>query len=423
MTLLLLASLALAADDGILRPEGTDCGLNGGNPIAGTAGFENARAALTINQNTYSATAFAERALFPVARRKNQEEDGGTFAVQWTFTFNAAQVVSYDDRAGGSKNCPDAYRVQVRPLDMQAGNIGLTGHWGNFGVFYSSSVTFGQQSYPNPFLRGMMWLGAAPMYASTIAALGPISRGWATQEGASAFAMDWIGGVRYEGAVGHARLGYAGSKGLYVDIGEDVVGLNVSSVARFDDESTLGQLKAGGTRMPLKKLAAPLGFTSLYVRDIAFGPAVNGDVVSEATEGASGLDGLLGGVGRLRTQHFEQEDLGGWVDLRLATATRPVESLHLAALGVHSPDFRATRDGVVGTGFLVQGGMVSLPGQPIYGVEGGRYATARVELRARSKTEAIGGGGTILWNDPELLALYPFATNVSSWSFNVQGNF
>jgi hypothetical protein len=67
--------------------------------------------------------------------------------------------------------------------------------------------------------------------------------------------------------------------------------------------------------------------------------------------------------------------------------------------------------------------MVRLPGQPIFGVEGGTYVSARVEGRAMSKDGKIGGGGTVLFNDPELLALYPFATNVSSWSFNVQGNF
>ncbi len=429
MTGLLLGLLSLglsptwASDDGFLRPEGTDCALNGGNPIAGTAGFENARAALQVNQNTYSATAFAERSLFPVAREKDSPEDGGTFAAQWTFTFNAAQVVSFDDSAEGNGNCPSNYRVQVRPLDMQAGNIGVTGHWGNFGLFYSSSITFGQQAYPNPFLRGMLWLGAVPMYAGTLAALGPISGGWATQEGASAFAMDWIGGLRYETKRVHARAGYAGSQGLYADVGEDTLGLGVSSVLRFDGVSVLGQLKAGGTRMPVKRLSKPLGYSSVYLRDLSFGPPVIEGVATAETEAASGLDGLLGGVGRLRTTHVEQDDLFEWVDVHGAYATRPTKQLHLLTLGVHSPGFHAKRSGTTGTGFLGQAGMVRLPGQPIFGVEGGTYVSARVEGRAMSKDGKIGGGGTVLFNDPELLALYPFATNVSSWSFNVQGNF
>ena len=414
--LLLWTALAAASSDGILRPEGTDCGLNGGNPIAGTAGYENARSALQINQNTYSATAFAERSLFPA-----QPAEGGSFAVQWTFTFNAAQVVSYDDRAEGKGNCPADYRVQLRPLDMQAGNIGLTGHWGPIGLFYSSSVTFGQQAYPNPFLRGMMWLGAVPMYAGTLAALGPISHGWATQEGASAFAMDWIGGLSYAAGPVQAHVGYAGSKGLYADLSEEALGLGLSTVARFGEAATLGQLQAGGTRMPLHKLAEPLGYTSLYLRDLAFGPPVSRAVADEAP--SEGLDGLLGGVGRLRTQHFEQDDLGGWVDLHLATTTRPTKALHLANLGVHNPQFRAGRDAQIGQGFLVQAGMIDLPAQPIFGVEGGRYATARLEARQSNAAGTLTGGGTILFNDPELLALYPFATNVSSWSLHVQGSF
>ena len=73
-------------------------------------------------------------------------------------------------------------------------DIGVAGNWGKWGLFYSSSVTFGQLAYPNPFVRGMLWVGAVPMYAGSIAALAPISRGWATQEGASAFAMDWKAG-------------------------------------------------------------------------------------------------------------------------------------------------------------------------------------------------------------------------------------
>ena len=421
--LLLIAGLAAASDDGILRPEGTDCDLNGGKPIAGTAGFENARAALQTNQNTYSATSFAERNLFPAARRKGAKDEGGTFAAQWTFTFNATQVVSYDDRAKGSGNCPANYRVQLRPLDMQAGNIGVTGRWGQWGLFYSSSITFGQQAYPNPFLRGMLWLMAAPMYAGTAVALAPISGGWTTQTGASALAMDWIGGGRYEGEHAHARLGYAGSRGLYVDVGEDVVGFGLSGVVRGGELGRFAQLKAGGQRMPLKKLAKPLGFTSLYLRDLSFGPPVVESVQAAAVEAGAGLDGLLGGVGRLRTFHFSQEDLGQYVDLDIAYATRPGSQLHLAALGGHSPDFRATRDGAVGVGFLAKAGVVNLPGQPILGVDGGSYFSGRLEGRGRNKAGTVGGGGSILFNDPELLALYPFATNVSSFSLSVEGSF
>jgi hypothetical protein len=419
--LLLLIGLAQAKDDGFLRPEGTDCDLNGGNPIAGTAGFENARDALQTNQNTWSATAFAERTLFPAARRKGAEEEGGVAAFSWTFTFNAASVVTADPGAEGNGNCPSNYRVQVRPLDMQAGNIGVAGNWGKWGLFYSSSVTFGQLAYPNPFLRGMLWVGAVPMYAGSIAALAPISRGWATQEGASAFAMDWIAGGRYEGPHGYARLGWAGSRGLYLDVGEDTVGLGISGVVRPSAAGWLGQLWAGGRRMPLKKLAEPLGMSSVFLRDLSFGPPVVESVAASAADG--GLDGVLGGVGRLRTLHVEQEDIADLVDLRVAMATRPISQLHLAAAGLHSKGFRATRDGQAGEGFLGQVGVVNLPAQPILGVDGGTYFSARVEGRARSKDGKMGGGGSVLFNDPELLALYPFATNVSSWSLHFEGAF
>jgi hypothetical protein len=256
-----------------------------------------------------------------------------------------------------------------------------------------------------------------------VVALAPISGGWTTQTGASALAMDWIGGARYEGKHAHARLGYAGSRGLYVDLGEDRVGLSVSGVVRGGELGRFGQLKAGGQRMPLKKLVKPLGFTSLYLRDLSFGPPVVTSVAEAAIDRGAGLDGLLGGVGRLRTYHFSQEDLGQYVDLDLAYATRPVKQLHLAALGAHTAEFRATRDGAVGTGFLAKAGLVNLPGQPILGVDGGRYFSGRLEGRGRNEAGTLGGSGSILFNDPELLALYPFATNVSSWNISIEGSF
>ena len=77
----------------------------------------------------------------------------------------------------------------------------------------------------------------------------------------------------------------------------------------------------------------------------------------------------------------------------------------------------------MGTGFLAKAGVVNLPGQPILGVDGGSYFSGRLEGRGRNKAGNLGGGGAILFNDPELLALYPFATNVSSWSFSIEGSF
>jgi hypothetical protein len=257
------------------------------------------------------------------------------------------------------------------------------------------------------------------LYAGTLSVLAPISGGWTTQEGASALAMDWIAGARYEGDAGHVRMGYAGSRGLYVDAGEDKVGLGLSGVLRSSEAGWLGQLLAGGRRMPLRKVWEPAGFSSVYLRDLPYGPPVRGGVLEAAAEG--GLDQVLGGVGRLRTVHLDQEDIAERVDLSVALTTRPVSSVHMATLGVHSRDFRGDRAGSTGTGLLARAGMVNLPAQPVFGQAGGTLFSARLEGRIGNKKSQA--GASVLFNDPELLALYPFASNVSSWSIYGRGQF
>ena len=67
-----------------------------------------------------------------------------------------------------------------------------------------------------------------------------------------------------------------------------------------------------------------------------------------------------------------------------------------------------------GGAFMAKVGMVSLPAQATLGQEGGRYFSGRVDAgyAATGKCEeSFFGGGSLMLNDPELMALYPYAVN------------
>jgi hypothetical protein len=402
--LFLLIGLAFAKDDGILRPEGTDCAENA-VPIAGTSGFENARDALRTTAQTYSATSFAERRLF--SAQPSAEGEGG-FSMEFFQMFGAAHVPSVEAEAKGDTNCPADFRVSTRPVDLQAMAMGFHFQKGHFGGFYAASVAYGNTAMPNNIVRGMLTF-AQPMYAGSVLAFAPLARnGWQTQTGASAFAMDWVAGVSFTSELLGARVGYAGSRGLYANLVENKLGLFASGVFGGQDEGLLGFFRGGIDRAPLHKLAKGAGMTSLYWRDLPYG------LTPSATTPDAG--GLLPENGRLKTIHFEQLNLGRQFDLAGAWATAPDSTLHHLLLGFHTPGFHEGRLAdaeQTGPRFLLRGGLASVPGQAMLGLEGGRYASLRAEAGAAGKIDdaLFVGSWAFLLNDPELLALYPYAVN------------
>jgi hypothetical protein len=203
--LLLVPADARAQDDeeepNILQTEGTDCS-EGATPIAGSSGFSNARNALRTTAQTYSAATYAEEHLFPAGET---DETSGAFSAEFFQMINASSVPSYDDRAGTTINCPRKYRVNMRPLDLQAMAMGGSFSKGNFGGFYAASVAYGNPAMPNNIVRGMM-LFAQPMYAGTTLLFAPLARnGLSTQQGASAFALDWVAGGTFTSSVASVR--------------------------------------------------------------------------------------------------------------------------------------------------------------------------------------------------------------------------
>lgn len=135
---LLWSPLGSAQDNTFVRPLGIDCDENGGNPIAGSVGFTNARHALNTNIQTYSATAFADRVLFGTHRHQDGDQSG-TFAVEQNITFGANTVPTFNSRAidyaVNTDNCTPEYRVAMRPIDLSATNLGVAWQKDQWGLF------------------------------------------------------------------------------------------------------------------------------------------------------------------------------------------------------------------------------------------------------------------------------------------------
>ncbi len=428
--LLLLAALAApahAAKDNFLQIEGTECAENA-IPIAGTSGFSNARHALRTTTQTYSAANYAEKHLFP---HRPKDGKGGAGSFEFFQMIKAVEVPAFEPSAGSADfdgaatNCPAEYRVSMRPLDLQALALGGLYQNNQFSAFYAASVAYGNTAMPNNIVRGMI-LFAQPMYATVALMAAPLTgSGWSTQQGASAFAMDWVAGVSWTGSAASVRGGYAGSRGFYTNVAENNVGLFASGLlgGRDTNGALLGFLKAGVDRFNWRKVSEGMGLTSVYLRDLPYG--------AEPAEGAvPEQSGLLSSVGRLRTGHFEQANLGKHVDLGASYTLAPVTRFYDASLAVHSANWVLPRkageqkQGEWG-GFYARGGFVDLPGQATLGIEGGRVFTLRVEGGIGFGGDDAWGRGSIalLLNDPEVLALYPYAINATTFRYAINGEF
>ena len=306
----------------------------------------------------------------------------------------------------------------MRPLDLQAMALGATFSKGKFGGFYAASVAYGNPAMPNNIVRGMM-LFAQPMYASATLVAAPLARnGLTTQQGASAFALDWVAGGTFTTDAVSVRAGYAGSRGLYANVIEDRLGLFASGMLGGGDTSggLIGFFRGGLDRTNLNKLVKGGGLASVFIRDLPYGAA--------PTEEAAADQGLLSDVGRLRTGHVEWANIGHVIDVGTTLSIKPISSLYDASGAVHSRDFvvgRDEEDAPEGFMWSLKAGVVNIPGNAVLGLEDGQYFSGRVDFGGAGELDGAQGNvsGALLINDPELLALYPYSVN--SVTVRIQG--
>lgn len=406
---LLLGALAAGEAGAADRPRPCDQAL----PVAGAAGFANAQAARRTNVNTYGAAAVVEQA----TEGKGYDGDlssrfrtsAGQFRLSFNDTFGAARVLARcDDRDPGDQQTVmglddrDRWlkkdRLYEQPLDLYATNVFMSGGTEAIGGFYSASVTQSVLGYRWAMVSGQV----INLYPAVFA---PFVGNWQRGDGVASYAVDWVAGGYLDLGPVAARVGTAGADGLYVTLDERTIGL-FGTISRGVGEGAgdpLAYLRAGvqgfsARRFGAKRLADAMGQSSLFFRDMPVG-------VESA--GAGALD-------HLRTLHIDQRGVAEQVELALSYRLGQQAGLYDAHIGWHSPGYYADRADLKGgvqaedEGFGVRVGMIDVAPRYSLGVPGGRYFSARAQLRGEALTAML------LFNDPEQLALFPFATNALS---------
>lgn len=389
-------------------------------PIAGSAGFANAQEGRQTNRNTYSAANFAERALI-------DDSPAFQWSMEWNATLNAARVPTLC----GDTDLTNKARLYEDSLDLYASNLAVSFETKSVGAFYSASVTQSVMGM-RYFVLPTMLIQLYPLVSAPFVGI------WQRGDGVSSYSLDWIGGAHVDTKWFGARVGYTGIGGLYGSFDERTIGLFGTTAIPFGQTiSPWDFLSTGLDRFDVGRFGANdvakyVGMTSFFFRDLPFGEELDslaggggGEEEAEAKRvpAAYVLGGAQGDVFgdtfedltsvRLRTLHFKQQNIYGWFDVDISYALAPKVQIFDGMVAVHSPGYvsgrlidKAERRSSLEPGFLVKLGVVNLPPQYTLGVEGGTYFSARAEWRTRHAFYFMA-----LFNDPEQLALYPFATN------------
>lgn len=417
-----ILGLAWAQGQGgfIYGTPGTRNDCEGNAPIAGTAGYRNARAAITMNSQVFSAATFAERALFPLLSEAALEDTDGRFAVtlyEQAATFGVTDVPTVETSYPFG-SCPQEYRVAMRPLDLGAGAFGFAGRIGRLGYFYSSSVAFSSTGFGGSYTRAMM-SATYMIYTPVAVMLAPLN--WDEDFGVSTISSDFIAGASYNGALGSVYAGYVSGRGGYLHLGEDRLGGFASALADRGLDERPAYLSGG-----FKALQSPAGRTALYARKLPFTAPPGYAEQATVNEDGDPTTAVLPMEAEpprvpFRTAHVQQHDLVGRLDLVAAVSWSPEPLLHEGMIGLHSLGF-----GEAAAGWSLRAGAVSLPDMYYYGVEGGSYLSVRAEVYGELGDED--GGSTrleasLLYNDAEQLSLYPYARGALSANFRLAGRY
>lgn len=413
MSLLLLITAAQAQ---VFSNEAQNCLADDAWPIAGNAGLENGLSALRINAQTYNATRFAEKNLYPVweqvqADIKGEEEEATTPALfaRVSYEYNANLGVARVPLWYGSDDCPDDLRLSTSPLDVYANNFGIVGRYGKLGFYYSGSFTFGTTAFPRNDYRAVMALMTFPMIGAYGTMAAPFSgAGVSVVQGSSAYALDWVGGAMYEGTLLKARAGYVRSRGFHASVENPQSGLFANWVWRGDSGFDFSQYAAGAEQVRWGKASDKVGKTSLFTRGVP---------ISESRQPGQQV--------QLRTQHIAQDSIAGRLDVAASWATEPQPLLHEAWVAIHSVGFHDSLGPEGLNGAFMQrlgAGVYQMPAQYYYGLEARTLYSARLDYRY-----ALGDAGvmntTFSYNDPEQLLIFPFARDAFAVRFTFEGEF
>lgn len=376
------------------------CSVDDAFPIAGTSGFDNALLALRTNAATYSASSFAEKHALRSIALGERGTDVGVVQMEANLHWGVTRVPVYQEDATYGE-CPAEYVLGTRPVDMYAYNLGLAFRWHRVGAFYASSVTLG---YPAElaYLRMYQTMGSLVTVPFMSVAV-PLTGSFQTQTGASAYAQDFVAGVLVDLEVADLRAGYTQSRGWYLSGQDRYVGAFGSLVLR-DGFTLVGQARGGLERTPLPEAVEKVvGRPSIFARSLP---------LTEPTDTPDTPDDQRTQLSLL-TGHVAEEGLFRRVDVRFSYAFAPVVQVNDAAVAVHDPEWYVAGDGGTPSArihWYGEAGIVGVPPQYYYGLPGATLIQARAVVQGQLGEEGT-GVVTLMFNDPEQVALYPFARN------------
>jgi len=383
-----------------------DCLSSDALPVAGTTGYRNALTALRTNAVTYAATAFAEREVFPLRKEaRDEEEDHLVMVYEFNNLFTATRTPMVSFR----EDCPVDRRFASHPVDLIGANLGLMFRYKRVGGYYAAGFTLGAPSSRDTFQRYAGALAGYPMASVGPLMVAPLLGNRMALTGNSAMAIDSLGGVVIDAEVAEVRVGWTATSGLHLSAADPLFGLYANTVLG-DRLTEVTQFELGARRFdPGKKVSDTAGHTSLFGRGLP---------LTEPEE----EEGERLSPERLLTGHLVQDSIGGIVDLAGAYALAPTPQLFEGRVGLHSRGYHDRTQGTGGafrTDYLIQGGVVQLPDQWYYGVEGGRHPQVRAEFQGTFDTLQV--HATAMINDPEVLALFPFAVGAFHYRLSVRG--
>lgn len=344
------------------------------------------RQAAEDNSALYGAVGVAERKVLPML---HEHEDMGMFVYEHHVLLGATHVPAV---AAGS--CEDSYLHS--PVDLASGSIAFAFSRGDLGAYYVASVTIAEAygSGPTRFLLNY----AVPFTSAFYGLAAPFLKNSSEVGGSGAYGVDYVAGAEYTPGTFAFRAAYIGSQGAYLQAAESRSGAFVG-VAANEAFARLPYLRGGLQRLALPQKGDRLGVSSLFARKMEL-PALSSEPAAQDDR-----DFWSG--------HLAQEGMLGWLDLVGAYAVRPTPFLHELRVGAHSEDYLELKKNREGWGWGGLVGVASVPPATDLGVEGGTLPSASLQAvyGVDGRRSYFRWDISLRYNDPEVLARFPYAEN------------
>ncbi len=399
------------------------CPRGADGPVPGTVGAGLLTGAIDKNARIYGAAKLAERQLLPL------------------MAVNEGLIVRYEVGAIPGvlriPVCDGEGGVKTGTIDLSGGGFAFGWRRGGLSLYAVGSGASHIVGGPGNERVGMAFLGIAAAQGSPIAFY---RRRFAKEDGSLSVNFDAIVGGQWVTEYGSASLGYAASQGIFGNLDLAPIKAFVSGVvstAQQQAQDSVDRARNSAERSLLDAIpyartgfttldwltGAPemLGTSSLYLRRLQYSSVPRG-TNSFAREAPSVAETSL------TTYHLEQYAVFRHLDMSVALATSPRTFLQEASLGFRYGNPMSTdmamakiRDGADASemnGVRALVGVVKVPSLWYYGLEGGYRVHVSVEASLAANSDGKDFFHIRLGvNTPEVLSVYPYASNAGDIYF------